>query len=61
MKLKDQEEPLYFKTDASGFGLGASLLQVRKGMNHPTGEAPDNTILWTIPFDYQILSLNIGT
>ena len=30
-----------------GFGLGAIILWVRNGMNCSTGEAPDDTILWS--------------
>ena len=33
IKFDDTSKPLYLKTDVSGIGLGAGLLQVRDGMN----------------------------
>ena len=37
-------------------GLGAGPLQLNKGMNFPTGEAPDNTIIWSIVLTIKSLS-----
>ena len=34
MTLYDVSRPLYLKTNASGVGIGAELLQLRKGMNY---------------------------
>ena len=38
------------KTDVSGIGLGAALLQLRDNTNRPKDTAPDNTILYPIAF-----------
>ena len=50
MKFYDDIKPLYLKTDASGIGLGAALLQLWDNMNCPKDIAPDNTILCPIAF-----------
>ena len=50
MKFYDDTKPLYLKTDASGIGLGAALLQLRDNTNCPKDIAPDNTILCPIAF-----------
>ena len=43
-------EQLYLETDASDVGLGASVLQVRDGMQFPRKEALDSAVLWPIAF-----------
>ena len=48
--MYDDTKLLYLKTDASGIGLGAALLQLRDNMNCPKDIAPDNTILCPIAF-----------
>ena len=50
MKFYDDNKPLYFKTDASGIGLRAALLQHRDKTTCQTHMAPDNTILCPITF-----------
>ena len=45
MKFYDDTKLLYLKTDASGIGLGAALLQLRDNTVCQKGTAPDNTIL----------------
>ena len=50
MKLYDETKLLYLKTDASGIGLGAALLQLRGSIVCQKGTAPDNTILQPITF-----------
>ena len=50
MKFYDDTKPLYLKTDASGIGLGAALLQLRESTTCQTHMAPDNTILCPIAF-----------
>ena len=45
MKFYDDTKPLYLKTDASGIGLGAALLQLRDNTVCQRGMAPDNAIL----------------
>ena len=49
-------ENLYLETDASGVGLGATLLQVRGNLNCGYDEAPDNAILWPTTFATKSLS-----
>ena len=56
MKFYDDTKPLYFKTDASGIGLGAALLQLRDNMNCPKDTVPDNTILHPIAFSSKSLT-----
>ena len=43
MKFYDETKPLYLETDASGIGLGTTLLQTRNGTTCPKDIAPDNT------------------
>ena len=50
MKFYNDTKPLYLKTDASGIGLGAALLQLRENTTCQTHMAPDNTILCPIAF-----------
>ena len=45
MKYYDVRRPLHLKTDASGVGLGAGLLQVRGNQNFGYDEVPDNAML----------------
>ena len=45
MKFYDETKPFYLKTDASGTGLSAALLQTRDGTSCPKDSTPDNTIL----------------
>ena len=42
MDFYDTSRTLYLETDASSVGLGARLLQVRKGMNCRHDKVPDN-------------------
>ena len=46
----DETGHLHLETDASGVGLAASLLHIRKGVNCPWDEAPHNNILRPITF-----------
>ena len=50
MKFYDDTKPLYLKTDASGVGLGAALLQTWEGATCQKDMVPDNTILHPIAF-----------
>ena len=50
MKFYDKTKPPYLEMDASGIGLGTALLQTRDDATCPEDIAPDNTILWPIPF-----------
>ena len=50
MKFYDETKPLYLETNASGIGLGTTLLQTRDGETCPRDIAPDNTILRPITF-----------
>ena len=45
MKFYDKSRPLYLETDASGVGLGATLLQMRDGATCQKDIASGNTIL----------------
>ena len=50
MKFYDDTKSLYLKTDTSGIGLGAALLQLKDNTTCQTHMAPDNTILCPIAF-----------
>ena len=50
MKFYNENEELYFETDALQVGLGAGLLQVREGMTCPRDIPPDSSILCQISF-----------
>ena len=50
MTLYKEKDQLYLETDASGFRLGAGLLQVSDGMCFPKDEPLDNSMLWPIAF-----------
>ena len=50
IKFYDDSKPLYLETDASGVGLGVSLLQTWGGPTCQKDTAPDNTILCPIAF-----------
>ena len=50
MKFRHETKPLCLKTDASGIGLGATLLQTRDCTTCPKDIDPDNTILRPITF-----------
>ena len=41
IKFYNASRPIYMESDASCFGFGAGLLQVRDGMNCWCGELPD--------------------
>ena len=58
MKFYDETNPLYIKRDASGVGLGATLLQTRNNTSCAKDEAPDNSILRHIPFASKSLDCN---
>ena len=45
IKFYDASKSLYLETDTYGMRLGASLLQVRDGMNCGLDKVPDNTAL----------------
>ena len=50
MKFNDTAKPLHLKTDTSGVGLGAHLLQTGNGRSCPRDMAQDNNILRPIIF-----------
>ena len=50
MVFYNEKEQLYLETDASGVGLGASVLHMRDRMWFPRNEAPDRSVLWQIVF-----------
>ena len=50
MKFYDDTKPLYLKTDASGVGLGAALLQMWEGTTCQKDMVSDNTIPHPIAF-----------
>ena len=56
MKFYNETKPLYIETDASGVGLGATLLQTRSNTSCPKDEAPDNSILRLIEFPSKSLT-----
>ena len=56
VKFYDETKPLYLEIDASGIGLGTTLLQTRDGTTCPKDTAPDNTILRPITFESKSLT-----
>ena len=56
LKFYDTSKPLYLDIDASGIGLGASLLQMRKDMNCWFDKVTDNATLCPIAFASKSLS-----
>ena len=54
MKFYDDTKPLYLETDASGVGLGATLLKLHDIAMCQKDMAPDNTILCPIAFASKI-------
>ena len=44
MNFYDETKPLYIETDASGVGLGGTLLQTRGNTSCMKDEAPDMSI-----------------
>ena len=55
-EIYDRCRPLYQKTDASGVGLGAQLLQMRDGMKYGHDEVLNNVTLHSIIFASRSLS-----
>ena len=56
MKFYDVARPLYLEANLSGIDLGASLLQVREGLNCRHDKVPDNVIFWSTAFASMSLS-----
>ena len=56
MEFYDETRPLYLKTDISGVGVGAVLMQIRDRLNCPEEEAPQSSILRMIAFVSKCLS-----
>ena len=50
MKIYNETKLLYIEVEASGVGLGATLLQIRNNTSCRKDEAPDNSILRPIAF-----------
>ena len=56
MKYYDVWKPLHLETDASGVGLGVTLLQVMDNLNCRNDEAQDNAMLQPTAFVWKSLS-----
>ena len=56
MKFYDETKPFYLDMEASGIGLGATLLQLRDGMTCSKDAASDNTILRPTVFSSKSLT-----
>ena len=50
MTFYTEKEQLYPETDTLCFGLGASQLQIRNGMQFPRNETPENTEMQPVAF-----------
>ena len=59
MKYYDETKPLYTAMDASGAGLGDTLVQTRNNAICAKGEDPDNSILRPIAFTSKSLTRGI--
>ena len=56
IKFYDETKLLYIEIDASGVGLGASLLQTRSSIGCPRDEVPGNSIIRPIAFSSKSLT-----
>ena len=58
MKFYSKKEELYFKTDVSGFSLGAGILQVRDGRNVMLLASSVITLMYLATTGYCLLMYN---